>query len=141
MKAHSPKASRAHYATIPDRPRANLRLARGAGTASRNSTPRSRAWRPFNKLPSRSRALAPRTDFRLVRGVRPPDGFPPRSRGSAPGRVSASLKGFGPSSESPPCSRPPYTSGASNVLPVRAFNALTPRGRPGQRRIPATPIP
>jgi hypothetical protein len=42
------KASAAHQTTISRTPRANLRLARGAGTVPRNSSPRSRVWRPLN---------------------------------------------------------------------------------------------
>jgi hypothetical protein len=72
----------AHQTTIPGTPRANLRLARGTGTASQNSPPRSRAWRPLNVSPPRSRALASRASFRLAREFRPLE------------QVSASLEAF-----------------------------------------------
>jgi hypothetical protein len=56
-KVHIPKASVAHKTSIPGTPRANLRPARGASTALRNSPPRSRA-------------LAPQTSFHHARRSR-----------------------------------------------------------------------
>jgi hypothetical protein len=71
---------------------------------------------------------APLADLRLVRGPRPFQ------------QVSASLEGFSPSSEFLPRSRPPSTRGASPAPPPGALSALTCRGRPGQKRIPAMSI-
>jgi hypothetical protein len=78
-----PRPRKPQQPTKPPSPvpfEANLRLARGAGTAPRNCPPRSRVWCLLNVSPPRSRALAPPTSSRLARGSRPLE------------RISASLE-------------------------------------------------
>jgi hypothetical protein len=109
IKPMAQKASMAHQTAIPGAPRVNLRLARGAGTAPRNSPPRSRARCPLSASPPRSRASAPS------------DELSPRSGGP------------GPSCRSSPRSRPPLSRDAPPGPPTGALNTLMHRGRLGQR--------
>jgi hypothetical protein len=62
------KASGAQQTAGPGAPRANLRLARRAGTAPRKPPPRSRAWRPLGRVPA------------SLEGPSPSREAPPRSR-------------------------------------------------------------
>jgi hypothetical protein len=109
------KTSVTQQMAIPGAPRANLRLAQGAGTTTRNTRLARGLDTPSSEFPPRSRDPAPRVRFRLARGLGAPSGeFPPRSR-------------------------PPSTRGTILAPPPGALNAPTHRGRPGQGRVPATP--